>query len=259
MDGPDGFDDLSLGGIFAGAGDAVDPGLADLFADMRTAYTSMPLVVGAELGVLVAPGPTTTAAVPRTFSSRPRFPLLAKIAAATAAVVAATGGLAVAGALPASLQRAISHIGIGAPPTPSRPHGPHDRSPAARNGATLTPTTTRNEPPRSDASERDGTAVPRSSATGGHACDQRPTCSNTPTTIANATTPTTSPGDNNGQTNQSGDNTPGGDNGDQNNTPTTATGTGDSNNQRSDTTIGDQQNNRTRGENSADNNSGSGN
>jgi hypothetical protein len=248
MNEPDHFDDFSLEGRLSGG--EVPPALADLFADMRTAYMSIPLLVGAELG-------------PRTFSPRPRIPLLAKVAAATAAVItAATGGLAVAGALPAPLQRAISHIGIGAPPQPSRPHGPHHPSPAAPNRKTLTPTTTQHEPSRTDGTERGAATVPSSAASGGPACHQRPACSsNTPTTIANVTTPTTSDsGDNNGQTNRSGDNTSSSsDNGDQNTSPTTAAATGDGNSQSSDTTIGDQPNNPAPGDNSVNNNSGTGN
>lgn len=44
-----------------------------------------------------------------------RTSIIAKAATATAALLAATGGLAVAHALPAPVQDAVSHIGIGSP------------------------------------------------------------------------------------------------------------------------------------------------
>ena len=44
-----------------------------------------------------------------------RSSIITKLGAATAAAFAATGGLAVAGALPAPVQNAVSHIGVGKP------------------------------------------------------------------------------------------------------------------------------------------------
>jgi hypothetical protein len=112
MDGPHDFDDNTAEAFIAGLGREVDPHLADAVGDMRVAYASSPPVVGAELAALI--GATEPAPLPsaRRFE-RMRASMLAKIGAATAAVVAATGGLAVAGALPAPVQDAISHVGVG--------------------------------------------------------------------------------------------------------------------------------------------------
>ena len=109
------FDDQAAEALLSGSGRAADPQLADLFDDMRVAYTSQPPAVGAELAaVLAQAGVTTEAAPPRRFE-RMRSSLVARAAAAAAAMVAATGGLAVAHALPAPMQDAASEIGIGAP------------------------------------------------------------------------------------------------------------------------------------------------
>ena len=109
------FDDTEAEILLSGAGQDVDPRLADLLGDLRVAYTSTPLAAAAELSALM--GRTLQPApVPSRLSrwlERARSSMLARIGAATAAVLAATGGLAVAHALPAPVQDAVSHLGIG--------------------------------------------------------------------------------------------------------------------------------------------------
>jgi hypothetical protein len=117
MDGPDNLDDASIEALFAGAGHDVDPSLADVLGDMRVAYTSLSPTVGAELAALIRPTATASWS-PRGARTRS---VIAKIGAATAALVAATSGLAVAGALPAPVQSVLSHIGIGGPSNGTSP------------------------------------------------------------------------------------------------------------------------------------------
>ena len=66
-----------------------------------------------------------------------RNALIAKAGAATAVVLAATGGLAVAHALPESVQNVVSHIGIG---TADR-HGDHGPSVSDESTSTTTEVT----------------------------------------------------------------------------------------------------------------------
>jgi hypothetical protein len=115
MDAPHEFDDEAAEALLSGSGRGSDPYLADLFDDMRVAYTSQPPAVGAELAAVLAEAEVTAKASPARRFERMRSSIVAKAGAAAAAVVAATGGLAVAHALPDSMQDAASHIGIGAP------------------------------------------------------------------------------------------------------------------------------------------------
>jgi hypothetical protein len=109
------FDDQDAEALLSGSGRGVDPQLADLFDDMRVAYTSQPPAVGAELAAVLAEAELTVAASsPRRFE-RMRSSFVAKAGTAAAALVAATGGLAIAHALPASMQDAAATIGIGTP------------------------------------------------------------------------------------------------------------------------------------------------
>ena len=112
MDGHQDFDDTTAEALLAGAGADADPRLAETIRDVRVAFRSTLPPVGAELAAFVGlPEPVADLA-PRRFE-RTRASLLAKAGAAAAAVVAVTGGLAVAGALPAPVQDAVSHIGLG--------------------------------------------------------------------------------------------------------------------------------------------------
>jgi hypothetical protein len=109
------FDDQAAEALLSGSGRDADPQLADLFDDMRVAYTSQPPAVGAELAAVLAEAELVPKASPTRRFVRMRSSLVAKVGAAAAAVFAATGGLAVAHALPASMQDAASDVGIGAP------------------------------------------------------------------------------------------------------------------------------------------------
>jgi len=114
MNEPHDFDDAAAEALLAGQR-GVSPQLADFVGDVRVAYTSTP-AVGAEIAALMGarpPVPAPSSATRR--SERMRSTMLAKIGAATAVVVAATGGLAAAHALPAPVQEAVSHLGIGTP------------------------------------------------------------------------------------------------------------------------------------------------
>jgi hypothetical protein len=114
MDEPHDFDDDAADALIRGTGADVDPRLAETIGDMRAAYASTPPAVGAALAVLIGTPGSVAPLTARRFE-RMRSSIIAKVGAATAAVVAATGGLAVAGALPAPVQDAVSHIGVGRP------------------------------------------------------------------------------------------------------------------------------------------------
>jgi uncharacterized membrane protein YgcG len=114
MDEPHDFDDDAADALIRGTGDEVDPRVAEIVGDMRAAYASTPPAVGAALAAMIGtPEPVVTLSARR--FERMRSSIIAKVGAATAVVVAATGGLAVAGALPAPVQDAVSHIGVGGP------------------------------------------------------------------------------------------------------------------------------------------------
>jgi hypothetical protein len=117
MDAPHGFDfdEQAAEALVSGSDRATEPQLSDLFDDMRVAYTSQPPAVGAELAAVLAEAEITHDASPTRRFGRMRSSLVARAGAAVAAVVAATGGLAVAHALPAPMQDAASDVGIGAP------------------------------------------------------------------------------------------------------------------------------------------------
>jgi hypothetical protein len=184
---------------------------------------------------------------------------LAKVAAATGAVVAATGGLGAAGALPAPFQRAISHIGIGGAPKPARPQPDHP-TPRAPHRKRPTPTTTRAERVHAVAPERNGTEVSGRGGAPEQGCDQRPPCSSTKTTIASARTPTsTRTTDTNDHPNESGDkNAEVGNKGAQSTSPTTADGADDGSDHGGDANKGDQPSERNPADNSGINDDSSG-
>lgn len=110
---PPDLDDAASEELLRGAGAEVDPAIAQVIADMRTAFTSKPPVVGAELAALMAGSSAVNSSAARRKFERLRSSMIAKIAAGAAAAMAATGGLAVAGALPAPVQHVFSAIGIG--------------------------------------------------------------------------------------------------------------------------------------------------
>lgn len=117
MNAPDDFDDAAAEALLSGQGREVDSRLSDLVGDMRVAYTSIPPALGVELSALIrgaAPAPAILSPSSRRFE-RMRSSIIAKVGVAIAAMCAATGGLAVANALPAPVQDAASHLGIGAP------------------------------------------------------------------------------------------------------------------------------------------------
>jgi hypothetical protein len=136
MDGSHDFDDAAAEALIRGAGADIDRRVAETLGEMRAAYVSTPPAVGATLAALIGAAPPVAPHVVRRFE-RVRSSMLAKVGAAAAAVVAATGGLAVAGALPAPVQDAVSHLGVG-----SAAHGSGDKDlkHGDTNGDDRTPT-----------------------------------------------------------------------------------------------------------------------
>jgi len=154
MNAPHDFDDAATEALLAGSGRDVAPELADLVADVRVAFTSSPPPAGPALAAFLTaanavPGPTS-----RRFDRMMKSTMIAKIGAATAAVVAATGGLAMASALPAPMQDAVSHLGVGAPAHHSHAQSTVDVSPAD------TETTTSVDPTATTEPELEPTTVP---------------------------------------------------------------------------------------------------
>jgi hypothetical protein len=140
--------------------------------------------------------------------------MIARIGVSAAAVVVATGGLAAAGAVPARVKDAISHLGIT---TPAH-HGP-DGPPAGHTTTTMIAGATENR--RGDPS---GATRGTSSVPCGQTADENDSlsgsCGPTPT-IAAGITPTTV-GDNNDSATPTTSETDG--------TPTPTTGAGGDNN-----------------------------
>jgi hypothetical protein len=128
MDDPHDFDDAAADALIGGTGADIDPRLAETIGDMRAAYASTPPVAGAALAAWIGTPEPVAPLSARRFE-RMRSSILAKVGAATAVVVAATSGLAVAGALPAPVQDAVSHIGVGSPAHDAR--NKHDKKPKA--------------------------------------------------------------------------------------------------------------------------------
>jgi hypothetical protein len=134
MNEPPAFDENAIEALMAGHGRAASTHVADLVDDLRVAYTSVPPTVGPELAALMATALPAAAAslAPRRFE-RMRSSMLARMGAAAAVVAAATGGLAVAQALPAPVQDLMSHIGA--------PSAHHDSGSASTDDATTTTST----------------------------------------------------------------------------------------------------------------------
>jgi hypothetical protein len=107
MDGTFEFDDAEAEALLAGRGAGIDRGLSELVGEIRTHFSTATPAIGLQLSAFFREEP------PRYVGSRRRF--VAKVAAAVAACMAATSGLAVAGALPGPMQDAVSRAagGIG--------------------------------------------------------------------------------------------------------------------------------------------------
>jgi hypothetical protein len=154
MDGPYDLDDASIEALLAGDGYAVDPVLADLLGGLRVTATARMPQVSADLAALMG-GSAKHAALtsPSMTAGRMRSRLAKLGAAAATAIVATTGGLAVAGALPAPLQTAFSHAGFPSPPSgPSRQGAVPDTQPTT--AAVDATTTTVSETPTSGQTNR---------------------------------------------------------------------------------------------------------
>jgi hypothetical protein len=113
MDTPFDFSDEAAEALLSGRGaTGVDPSVAGLLDELRSTYRPSEPTVGHELSTFFQ-----EPAVGRFGRSRVGF--AAKAAAVIAAALAATGGLAVAGALPGPVQNAVSHaaadIGVHVP------------------------------------------------------------------------------------------------------------------------------------------------
>jgi hypothetical protein len=116
MDGTFEFDDEAAEALLAGRGAGIEPALSELVGEIRTHFSTAIPAVGLELSTFLQEEPQ------RYVRSRARFG--AKVAAAVAACLAATSGLAVAGALPGPVQHALSRAagGIGVH-VPDQHHG----------------------------------------------------------------------------------------------------------------------------------------
>jgi hypothetical protein len=134
MDDPFEFDDAAAEALLAGDGAPVDGRLASFLDEARSAYGTALPAVDLELSAFFrTPVP----------ARRSRVRLATKVAAALAAAFAATGGLAVAGALPPPVQNALSSAAsdIGVPDVPT--DASHSSSPVV----VLTSTTTTTQVP----------------------------------------------------------------------------------------------------------------
>jgi hypothetical protein len=170
MDAPDEFDDAIAETFLAGGGRGIDPRLSDALHDMRTAYSS-PLAVGAELSAFMS-SPRAVSdqpASPRRYA-RMRSSIIAKIGVAAAAVVAATGGLAAANALPAPIQHAASHLGIAS--------GHHDSAPTVLVPDATTTTTVVSPTSTTEAADNHGGEVADVAHDGSTGCEHGSTVSN---------------------------------------------------------------------------------
>ena len=105
MDGTFEFAEDAAEALLAGRGAGIDPALSELVGEIRTHFSTATPAVGLELSTFLREEPQ------RYVRSRARFG--AKVAAAVAACLAATSGLAVAGALPGPVQHALSRAAGG--------------------------------------------------------------------------------------------------------------------------------------------------
>jgi hypothetical protein len=139
MNEPYELDDAAAEATISGRGHAGDPALADLLGDVRVAFTSQSLSMNEQLASFI--GSDAPTPVPSRRFSRMRSLIAAKIAVASAAVVVATGGLAVANALPAPVQHAVS--GAVSPLGVNLPTGHHKLNAKVKSATepTVDPTT----------------------------------------------------------------------------------------------------------------------
>jgi hypothetical protein len=156
MNEPPDFDDGAIQALVAGNGRDIDPRVADFIGDLRVAYATLPPTPNPELAALMTAAPPTLPSLVGRRLAQLRSSTLAKIGAATALLVAATGGLGVAHALPAPVQDAIAHLGIGAPP--------HSNSPLTHSSTTTIDATTTtapggSTPPTANANPKHGQVV----------------------------------------------------------------------------------------------------
>jgi hypothetical protein len=135
MNEPTDVDEAAADALLAGSGQELDPALAAAVLAIRGLGTSAPPPPSDDLMQLMGTAPKRPNAPRRTRRWQ------AKIGAAAAVVIGATGGLATAHALPAPMQDAISRLGIGRPahshpsgsnaPTPNRAAGPAALGPSS--------------------------------------------------------------------------------------------------------------------------------
>ena len=248
MDATNNMDDATAEALISGIGRDADPVLADLLGDVRVAYRSQTPAMGAALASFVV-GQTSQPPAKRRIPKM-RSLLTAKVAAVAASILAGTGGLAVAGALPAPVQSvmsgAASHVGLNLPAHASH-HAVEATSSNPSSGHVALKASDSVETPNSTPVTK-----PPEHATPGPT-DPPETCSpeapdspDAPTTVAPVDTPTSVPcppatpttngHDGSGDQNQSGDQTGSTSTGDQ-------TQSGDQNqsgDQTTTTTAGDQ-------------------
>jgi hypothetical protein len=118
MNGNHEIEDVTAEALIAGLDRDADPVLSDLLGDVRTAYSAPAPVMGAALASFIAGAPFPQPPARRRITKM-RSLLTTKLAVAVASVVAGSGGLAVAGALPAPVQSTVStaasHVGLNLP------------------------------------------------------------------------------------------------------------------------------------------------
>jgi hypothetical protein len=126
MSEPIDVDDVAAEALLAGSGQELDPALAAAVLAIRGLGAATPPSPSDELMQLVGTAPT------RPRSGRRMWSWPAKVGAAAVVVIAATGGLATAHALPAPMQDAISRLGIG---RPAHSHPSESDAPSLGRGA----------------------------------------------------------------------------------------------------------------------------
>lgn len=118
MDEQHHIDDATAEALIAGLGGDDEVSLTGLLGDMRVAYRSQSPVMSAALASFVA-GATSPQPPADSRTSKMRSLITAKITVVVATLVAGSGGLAVAGALPrpvqAAVSGAVSHVGLNLP------------------------------------------------------------------------------------------------------------------------------------------------
>jgi hypothetical protein len=132
MDAMSDIDDGGVEALVSGRGQDTDPRLAEVLSQLRRMYTAAAPTAGPALTAMLA-----TKVPARTRLQRVRLSIAPKVAAGAAIVAATFSGLAVANALPAPLQDAAAHLGIG---RTADTH--HFAAPSVTTATTTTSTTT---------------------------------------------------------------------------------------------------------------------